>query len=123
MPEPIVFISHFKVKQGKLDGFKQYFREGASVLEAEKPRTVAFLAYLNEKGTEATIVHVFPDAESMDLHVQGADERSAGAYEFMEPAGFDIYGTPSDHVLGMMREASLALQPQHLGGFLRLTPD
>lgn len=125
MAEPIVFISHFKVKAGKLDGFRQAFQETIKLLGAEKPRTLAQIAYVNDSGTQLTIVHLFGDADAMDVHFQGADERSNAAYEFIEPDGFEIYGTPSNQVVASMRgEAaaagvSLNIQPTHLGGFIR----
>jgi quinol monooxygenase YgiN len=125
MTEPIVFISHFRIKAGQLDAFRTYFREGATGLQAEKPRTVAFLAYADEAGTRVSIVHVFPDADAMDLHVEGAAERSRAAYEFMEPDGWEIYGAPSAAALGMMRAGALAagvsltVERGHIGGFLR----
>jgi hypothetical protein len=127
MSGPIVFISHFRVKEGKSHGMKQFFREGTKLLQEEKPRTLAFLSYLSEDGTQLTIVHVFADADPMDLHVEGAEERTTGAYEFVEPRGFEIYGMPSDRVLEMFRgaatsEAQVSFQTQHLGGFLRLRP-
>jgi len=125
MNEPIVFISHFRIKADQLDAFRTYFREGATGLQAEKPRTVAFLAYADEAGTRVSIVHVFPDADAMDLHVEGAAERARAAYEFMEPDGWEIYGAPSEAALGMMRAGALAagvtfnVQPGQIGGFLR----
>lgn len=124
MSEPIVFISHWKVKEGKLDGVTQLFGEVSQQLEAEKPGTVVFLAYLSEDGTRATFVHVFPDADSMDRHVEGSEERSKKAYEFVEPRGFEIYGTPSEEVMAMMGQAStpeapLTVEPGRLGGFIR----
>jgi quinol monooxygenase YgiN len=125
MAEPIVFISHFKVKAGKLEGFKQAFQETIKLLEAEKPRTLLQLAYVNEIGTQLTIVHLFGDADSMDIHFQGADQRSNAAYEFIEPDGFEIYGSPSNQVVASMRGetaaagVSLSVQPTHLGGFIR----
>jgi hypothetical protein len=125
MSEPIVFISHFKVKAGKLEGFRQAFREVVELLEAEKPRTLAQIAYLNDSGTELAIVHLFGNADSMDMHFEGAEQRSNTAYEFIEPDGFEIYGTPSSQVVASMRgEAatagvSLSIQPTQLGGFIR----
>jgi quinol monooxygenase YgiN len=126
MTQPVVFISHFRVKEGKLDGFRQRSEGTTKSLEAEKPATVAFLTYLSEDGTQLSIVHVFPDAGSMDAHVEGAEERAAAAYEFVEPAGWEIYGRPSDGVLEMMRRSAasasvpLVHHPEHLAGFLRL---
>ena len=126
MSEPVVFISHFKVKGGKLDELKRLAGEVERSLQEGKPRTAAWLVYLDEGGTKVSFVHCFPDARSMDLHFEGSDERSAAVYEFVEPDGFEIYGEPSDEALETMREAaagsgvSLSVQPEHLGGFLRV---
>ena len=125
MGHPIVFISHFTVKAGKLDELKLLAQEVAMRLEAEKPQTLVFLDYLNDNGTQATFVHVFADPEAMDLHFEGGDERSRAAFEFMDPHGWEIYGQPSDTAIGAMREMAtsagvpLTIQPEHLAGFVR----
>lgn len=126
MSEPIVFISHFRVKEGKGETWKERTQKVVASLEEEKRRTVAFLQYLDESAAELSIVHVFPDAESMDLHVEGAEDRARAAYEFVEPVGWEIYGTPSQRVAEMMRGSAdaagvpLQLHPEHVAGFLRL---
>ena len=123
--EPIVFISHFRVKEGMLDRFKELARKVTLQLQAERPRTLAYLFYLSPSGSEATIVHVFPDADSMDLHGQGSEERSRVAFKFVVPQGWETYGTPSNAALEQMREAAsaagvtLTIQPDYLDGFLR----
>jgi hypothetical protein len=124
MAEPIVFISHSRVRERKLDGFRRYFREHLPLLEAGKPRTLVMAAYLNEDGTEVTIVHTFADAESMDLHMEGVQERAAAASEFLESARFDVLGRPSDRTLEMLRTAAasgveLNVRSEVLGAFLR----
>jgi hypothetical protein len=127
MSEPIVFVSNQRIKEGKLDGYSQYTREVAELLDANKPGTVAFLAYLNEEGTEASVVHVFPDAESMDLHMQGVGDRAKGGSEFMEVVSFVIYGRPSDPILERMKRiagsgVALNIKPLPVGGYIRLWP-
>jgi hypothetical protein len=125
MAEPIVFVSHFTVLGDTLNELKQQVRQVLEVLEAEKTRTTAQLVFLDETATKLSIVHVFADAEAMDIHIQGAGERAKAAYEFMAPAGWEIYGTPSDAALQMMRQAAtsagvaLTIQPEYMGGFLR----
>ncbi len=124
MSGPIVFISKFRIKEGRLDDFKRFFREGSESIKAEKPGTFVFLSYLSEDSKESTIIHVFPDGTSMDLHVEGAEERSQAAYEFIEPAGVELYGAPSDAVVDMFREMEnagvpLVLKPEIIGGYLR----
>lgn len=125
MSEPIVFISTHRIKEGKLDEFQHLSRKMAPLLEAGQPNTVFFHGYLNEEGTEVTFVWVFPDADGMDLHFQGAGERAAQAYEFVQPQRFEIYGTPSDQVLSMMRQEAgqgvgMSVKPKPMGGFIRL---
>jgi hypothetical protein len=62
----------------------------------------------------------------MDLHFQGAEERSGATYAFMDPAGWEICGTPSDAAMQVMRQAAtsadvtLIAQSEYLGGFLRV---
>src|SRR6266511_2064751 len=71
MSEPIVFMGHNQIKKGKLDDLTRVSGEVTTRLQAEKPRTLVFLAFVDEGGTRATFAHVFADAESMDLHFEG----------------------------------------------------
>lgn len=123
MSEPIVFVSHSRVKPGKLEDFKKLTQETFPQMEADKPGTVMHYGYLDEEGTEVHFVHVFPDADAMDAHMAGVAERSQKAFEFIESEGFDIYGAPSDEVLSMMQQApgvDLVVKPLSLGGYIRL---
>jgi quinol monooxygenase YgiN len=125
MSEPIVFISTHRIREGKLDGFKKHIREGAESMRASKPLTVAFLAYLNQDGTEVSIVHVFRDAEAMDHHMKGVGERANRAAEFLEFQLLEVYGKPSDEVVQMMQKApdsgvTFRLSPEYLSGYMRL---
>lgn len=128
MSEPVVFISHFAIREGTLGDLRRLSEEVIEHLRQDKPRTVLYLAYFDEEGTEVSFLHAFPDAESMDLHFAGADERAMAAYEYIEPRGWEIYGRPSEAALESMRRAAasagvpLTVQPDHLGGFLRLQP-
>ena len=125
--EPIVFISHFTVKAGHGAALRQMSDSVAADLEATRPRTAAFLAFLDETGDRFSIVHVFPDADAMAAHVVGAGERSSAAYEHFTPAGWEVYGRPHEAELEMMREGAkaagvnLSVEPEALGGFLRTT--
>lgn len=125
MSEPVAFLSHFRVKAGMLDAYSELQRRVTKQLEVDKPRTLVFLVYLSHDGAQMTAMHVFADAEAMDLHVQGSDARSAAAYEFLEAIGWEVYGTPSDDALATLRRAaettggSLTIQPAFAAGFIR----
>jgi len=125
MSEPIVFITHHRIKEGKLEAFRKFNQEGFQLIQEQKPATLVLLAYAGADGSEVNFVHIFPDAEAMDLHFQDADERAKKAYEFMQPMSMEIYGSPNEGVLESMKQiaesrVSVSIDTDHLGGFLRL---
>ena len=125
MSAPIVFVSQNRVIEGKLDSLKEYYRQVAEMTEANKPGTLVHMAFLNEEGTEMSIVHLFPDAEAMERHMVGVDELARKARDFMESVRLEIYGAPSDEVLEMMRQAAgsgvaLVVKPESVGGYIRM---
>ena len=87
MSEPVVFISHFGIKEGTLADLRRLSEEIIEHLRQDKPRTALYLAYLDGEGTAVSFLHAFPDADSMDLHFEGADERAEAAYQYLEPRG------------------------------------
>ncbi|MBA2632092.1 MAG: hypothetical protein H0U86_03655 [Chloroflexi bacterium] len=126
MTDPIIFISHFRLKEGAYDDYAALQHQVAAQLDADRPRTLAFLSYADEERTRISIVHAFADAESMDIHVEGAVERSRAAYQYLAPAGWEIYGMPSAAVLQMLGDAAavadvtLTVVPAFEAGFLRM---
>lgn len=125
MPDPIVFVSHSRVKEGKLEAFREMSLEMFPMMEASKPGTLLHYGYTNEDGSELSFVHVFPDAEAMDAHFEGAGDRAGSAMEYIETYQFEVYGTPSEQALGMLSHApgaDLVVHPGGFGGYLRLTP-
>jgi quinol monooxygenase YgiN len=127
MTDAVAFISHFRMKPGKLEEVRALFGAMASQLSEAKPRTSAYLAFADDAGERLTILHLFPDADAMDAHFGGAEERSQGAYELFTPTGWEIYRNASPAALAQMeREAAeagvpLTVLPLSVGGFLRPT--
>lgn len=124
MSDPVVFISRFRVKDGLLDAFLEHYRQSIPVTEAAKPDTLVQLAYLNEDASEVTVVRVFPDAEALDLQLQGADQRSQTTLQFIEPAGIEIYGSPNALAMERMKRVAgtnidVKIDSQFVGGFVR----
>ena len=125
MSGPIVFVSHLRVRQNRLAEVKSMSARVVEQIQATKPQTTGFLAYLAHDESILTIVHVFADAEAMDLHIEGGDERSQAAYELVEQVGWEIYGEPSAEAMSTMRAgaaatgAALTVEPISLDGFLR----
>ncbi len=104
MSEPIVFVSHLKIKDSKLEAFKQASREIFEMMEASKPGTLVHLGFVNEDGTNISFIHVYPIAEAMDDHIGGVEDRATKALEFLDTIGYEIYGAPSGQVMQMMEQ-------------------
>ncbi len=125
MTDPIVFISHSRVKQGKLEAFRKMSLEVFPIMEASKPGTLLHYGYTSQDGSELSFVHVFPDADAMDAHFEGAGDRAESAMEYIETYRFEVYGMPSEQALGMLGQApgaDLVIHSGGFGGYLRPTP-
>ena len=124
MSEPIVFISRNKIREGKVDEFRKYYRDSIPPILATKTDTLAQLAYENNDKTEFTIVRIFPSAEALDLQIQGADERSKNTYDFIEPISIEIFGLPNSATLEKMKKIAgtdviMKISSNYIGGFIR----
>ena len=125
MSAPIVFISHHRVKEGKLDEYIQLYLEVVEEIKAAKPGTLTHSAYTNEDRTEVSHVHVILDADAMDMHLQGVSDRTKLAYQFIEPRAMELYGTLSEDAMQKFEKiaesgVTLAVNPHYHGGYLRL---
>lgn len=123
MHDPIVFVSYNKVKEGKLEAFREMSKEMFSLLEASKPETVFHQGYATDDGSELSFVHVFSDADAMDAHFEGAGERAGYAMDYIETYRFVVYGKASGQALAMLRQApgvELIVYSDTFGGYLRL---
>ena len=126
MAEPIVFISRWRIREGKRAEFEAMYARGVELIGSSKPRTALFAAYLDEAGEELRIVHAVPDAAAMTDHFEGSEGSSASVADMMELLGFEVYGAaPAAAVDQMRREAAaapraeLTLLPRAIGGYLR----
>ena len=127
MAAPFIVINTYAIKEGKLEGFRQFLQELFNVLKANEPGVLAIDAYVNGDGTEATIVQVHPDAASVQHYWQVLHQHTGRAFgQFVDATtSFQVYGTPSDVILRRARQhaesgVAVSVKPEHLGGFTRL---
>ena len=128
MSEPVLFVSHFRIKEGGSDIVSRAARDAASQINSDKPHTVLYLIYLDPKTDKISFLHAFRDADAMDVHFVGADERFATIREYVEPLGWEVYGSPSPPALDVLRQraaasgSALSVSPDYVAGFLRQMP-
>jgi quinol monooxygenase YgiN len=125
--QPFIFISTFRLEQGKLDAFKEMCKGLAEMVASNEPRLIAFNLYASEDGTEVSNVQVHPDADSMATHLQLLREHISGAVGEEGPIDLtvsnQIFGTPNDAVLQMFGEfdpgVPMTVKPLPVAGFTR----
>ncbi|PKN88458.1 MAG: hypothetical protein CVU46_00805 [Chloroflexi bacterium HGW-Chloroflexi-8] len=93
-------------------------------MEENKPHTTAHIAYISEDGSEASVVHIFPNSDAMGEHMQNLGNLGMKAFSLMEIIGFDVYGTPNqsvlDTMLRMINGAKVIIRPELVGGYIRI---
>lgn len=131
MSEPLIYIITWKLKEGRLEDYKQFFRGFVERIKAREPQLIAVHGYLNEEQNEVTVIQIHPDADSMDYHMQVVEQVLGGDMiewvekaDFFDPMHIEIYGTPSADLLEADRQAVEAglprrIKPRHLAGFTR----
>ena len=126
MNGPFIFIATNRLKPGKLDDERRRVPGLVEFVQAKEPRLLAFNEYVDDEGSEVAVVQVHTDAESMAIHLEAVAERAARAYaETLEATtGIQVFGTPSNPVIEMLRRQAgsgvpLNVKPHHLGGFVR----
>jgi hypothetical protein len=83
----------------------KYFQGFAEYIEANEPRLLHFAMYVDEEGTEETIVQVHPDADSMVHHMHVLADHGHEAAEYLDftRSTTRIYGSPPDALLEDIR--------------------
>ncbi len=101
MADPFIYISTWKIKEGKLEELKEFSRELVGHIEAREPQLIAMNTFINDEGTEMTSIQVHPDSASMESHI-GVVNQILGEDmnewlergELIEPIRAEIFGTP-----------------------------
>lgn len=126
MSAPFVFIATNRLKPGQLDAERRRVPGLVEFVAASEPRLIAFNEYVNDAGTEVTVVQVHPDAASMEAHMGLVRERAEQAYgETLDATvRIQVFGAPTEGVLDALRQQAgdgveITVNGEHLGGFTR----
>jgi len=131
MSDPVVYLSTWRIKEGKFRDYQRFYAQLVKIVDENEPGVSAFLAFTNDDQTELTNVHVFPDSATLDRHMAVIGEKMGllpgdltAVMQHMEPVGVQVYGVPSGKAAeldkGMMDSGvPFTGMPRYLGGFTR----
>lgn len=134
MGEPIVYVSTWRIKEGKSADYQRFHAALVEAVERNEPEVTAFLAYGEANGSEITNIHVYADQVVLDQHMRFLEDQMglmpgdlSAALESLEPIRVQVFGTPSGAAGEMdrgMADSGVPFEgkPRFLGGFARRPP-
>jgi hypothetical protein len=129
MSDAIVYLDTSDVREGALEELKAGMKELAAFVEANVPRIIAYNVYFSGGGTRMTVVHIHPDAASLENHMDVAGPMFRRYADLVTLRSIQIYGEPSEKALVQSRaKAELLGRDVELGveqlhaGFIRFAP-
>jgi hypothetical protein len=127
MMAPVTFITTYAIKAVELEEFRQFVRGLLEVLGDKDRRTLAINAFLNADRTEAAIVQIMPDSDSIKDYWRIVHQHTGRTLSQLveNPTSVQIYGAPGGLMLERTRHSTesgvaVSVKPEHLGGFVRL---
>ena len=126
MSDPLVYIDRSDIRDGRLEEVRKGIRELVEFVETHEPQLIAYGFYFNETGTGMTVVAVHPDSASLEFHLEIGGPAFRKLSELIELRTIDVYGRPSEKVLGqlqhkaeMLGEDGRVVVHQRDAGFMR----
>jgi hypothetical protein len=109
MSKAIVYVDTSEVREGALDELRGAIEELAAFVEANEPQLIAYNAYLSDDGTRLTVVHVHPDAASLEYHMEVAGPIFRKVVELVTLSSVHIYGEVSEKAVKQANEKARLL--------------
>jgi quinol monooxygenase YgiN len=99
MSDAIVYVDTSAVREGALEELRAGMKELVEFVAANEPRIVAYNVYFSADGTTMTVVHVHPDAASLEYHLEVAGPVFRRFVDLVTLSSIQIYGEPSEDAL------------------------
>jgi hypothetical protein len=127
MPDPIVYVDHSEIRDGKLEDLKAAMNELIGFVEANEPQLIAYHVYFTEDNTRMTVLHIHAGSASLEFHMKIAGPLFPRFAQFIKLLRIDVYGKPTYRLVEQMRQkaqtlgsGSVAVHELH-AGFARLS--
>jgi hypothetical protein len=78
-------------------------------VEANEPRLLAYNVYFTDDGTRMTVLHINPDSESLEFHMEVAGPKFPPIGELINMLAIDVYGRPDDALVDRLRQKAAML--------------
>jgi quinol monooxygenase YgiN len=87
----------FKIKEGKLEEFKNLIPQFIAAVKEKDPGTLVYDWYLNEEQMECMVVEAYADSNAVLAHAVNVGEQLQKSMELSD-LSIEIYGNPSEEL-------------------------
>ncbi|MDZ5696338.1 hypothetical protein [Chelativorans sp. M5D2P16] len=109
MPGSIFYLDKSEIREGKLQEVKAAIADLVAFLDSNVPRAVSYGIYLDEGGTQMTVVQIHPDSASLEHHMKVGAPEFAKFKDLVKLQTIEVYGEPSRELLGRLTEKARML--------------
>ena len=102
--EPIVYIDHSDIREGKLQEVKGRIHELVEFVDAHEPQLLAYGVYVDEEGDALTVIAIHPDSSSLELHMEIGGPAFRKFIELIDLRTIEVYGRPGSKVLEQLQQ-------------------
>ena len=95
MSRPLVYVDTSAVHQGALEELKGAIDELVRFVEAGEPQLIAYNVYLNDDGSQVTVVHVHADSASLEDHMDVTEPMFRRLADLLTLSSIRVYGERS----------------------------
>ena len=124
MAGPFIIKTVSRIHPGEATAYRPLAQEICQLAEERGPRLHAFHIYVNEDESSEVVIHIHPDAESMQHHLQVLGEKVRATGEFTDFESLEIYGELNDALRQWLPYVTEGIEfnhhAVHWGGFSRL---
>jgi hypothetical protein len=109
MSEPIVYIDHSAIHEGRLEEVKLAIHGLATLVESSDIKPLAYKVYLNEDATRMTVIHVHADSTSLEHLMKVAGPAFPEFRELISLETIDVYGGVNEPLLELLQDKAKLL--------------
>jgi hypothetical protein len=104
MSEPIVYIDHSDIREGKLADVRAGIQELVDFVDTNEPRLLAYGFYIDEERLRMTLIAIHPDSSSLELHLDIGGPAFRKFIELIDLRTIEVYGRPGPRALEQLQQ-------------------
>ncbi|MGI9647849.1 MAG: hypothetical protein ACR2OI_04955 [Acidimicrobiia bacterium] len=105
MSEMVLFVGTYDIREGGLEAFYAQAEAMTQLIREHEPRVLLVGHYLSDDQTEGTSIHLHPDPDSFEFHMQTASRMIEKGKQAVAVKRIEFYGKPPDQIVAQLSEA------------------